>query len=135
MRKFIDILTEMRRGLAPIGEMSARVFWNPLHSDLVNLINRSSVGDVRGSYIRTNSEVMWAIWPARSLSHWNFHNECFMREGIVAVDTIDMRIVKDYSVLSDEKYWHDNSHYEGVGFSVHFLIMAEMPIYPKFPMN
>lgn len=127
MRKFIEIITEARRGFAPIGELRARVFWNPLAKDLRNMLERSKLGDVRGSFIKTSSGNMIAIWPARSLGHWNFHNECYAREGIVATETIDLRIVRDLQVLSEERYWQSAKHFEGDGFYCAFFPETDLP--------
>lgn len=109
-------LLEARRGLAPLGEMRARVFWNPLHSDLVAMLAKSNIGDVRGSLIRTKNETLVAIWPARILGHWNFHNECWMREGIEALEKIDFRATRDLAILEEERYWKRSVHYQADGF-------------------
>jgi hypothetical protein len=113
-------LNEGRRGLAPIGEMRAKVFWNPRHADLLAVLAKSKIGDLRGSWLQTKTETMTAIWPARALGHWNFHNECFHREGIARVTKNDLRIVRDLSVLSEERYWKSSDHYAGDGFFVGF---------------
>jgi hypothetical protein len=110
-------LYEARRGFAPIGELRAKVFWSPNHRDMLAMLERSTIGDLRGSllYMKDGS-VMLAIWPARSLGHWSFHNECFMREGIDAESKIDIRISRDYALLHDERFWSKAKHFAGEGF-------------------
>jgi hypothetical protein len=111
------VVNEARRGFAPIGELRAKVFWSPNHRDMLAMLERSAIGDLRGSllYLKDGS-VMLAIWPARSLAHWSFHNECFTREGIDAERQIDLRISRDYALLHDERFWSTAKHFAGEGF-------------------
>ena len=132
MRQWIDAINlfESKRGLAPIGEMRAKVFWNPRRSDMLAMLAKSKYGDLRGSWIQTAVETLTAIWPARSLGHWNFHNECFQREGIKAIDTVDLRVVQDLSILTEEQYWKNNIHYEGDGFYCSFFPTTDITTFP-----
>ncbi len=121
MRNWIDLfetrLFEMRRGLAPIGEMRAKVFWQPQHSDLIRMLAASKIGDLRGGIVETKEgEVYTAIWPARNLGHWNFFNECHAREGIDYKLHWSLRITRDLETLTEERYWHDETVYRGDGF-------------------
>ncbi len=110
-------LTETRRGLGSIGEMTTKVFWEPRHSDLVALLAKSKIGDIRGGIIQDKSgNIHSAIWPARNMGHWNFFNECFAREGIEPADYWSLRITRDLSTLTEERYWKKNTIYKGDGF-------------------
>lgn len=83
---------------------------------MLAMLKNSSIGDLRGSVLYTDTETLTAIWPARILGHWNFHNECYMREGIASTSKIDFRIVRKLAVLEEERYWKSATHFEGVGF-------------------
>ncbi len=114
--EFIQPITETRRGLKTIGEMTAKVFWNPLRSDMKAMLDKSKIGDLRGGIIKTKDEILVAIWPARNLGHWNFFNECFMREGIESVEYYSFRITRDIETITEERFWRKSPVYKGDGF-------------------
>lgn len=129
MREFINIvenasgvlpsngrcLTESRKGLSTIGEMSRKVFWNPSPRELRSLLDKSKYNDLRGAAYLDGDTGRWeiAVWSATSLGHWHFFNELYNREGVKSEASVSLRITSDLDYYLTVKDWKNTEPYVG----------------------
>lgn len=101
-----------RKGLANIGRMNRKVFWNPSRSQLEELLKKS--GDLRGGGYHDGQGWHVAFWPSANLTHWNFFNELLNYEGVGSNHVISFRVTPDQKSMEEVKDWKDIvSHVSG----------------------
>lgn len=99
-----------RKGLANIGRMNRKVFWNPSRPQLEELLKKS--GDLRGGGYHDGQGWHVAFWPAGNLTHWSFFNELLNFEGVGSTDVISFRITPDQKSMQEVKDWNDIEAHE-----------------------
>ncbi len=92
-----------RKGLANIGEMNRKVFWNPSRSQLEELLKKS--GDLRGGAYHDGQGWHIAFWPAANLTHYSFYNELGSREGVQLTRYFSLRVGRSITYLKEINDW------------------------------